>query len=754
MWKTFHERRQDWSMEEEDTSFQSPISQRIDREEEDPRGDYFPPYIRGRVIESEEGSEGEDTPIASRTRRRSVGGGIEESKEENTSSSEDGSDQSRSDELSDNSSSKEDEEEEEEEGRSEVVSEEDSSSSSSSNCSWENIDDSSEYSWSSVDSLGCKVEVKTYSKASEDSSSEEDSEDTSSSSSLSSSEDSFKMGEKDIPKFDGKRDKFEEWSVRWTSHGIRQKFDTVNKDVVHPEMPDRGICADRTTLTKRAKKLMKMNNSAMADIRTACAACSSLVVEINRSCTQHQVGDPHDIAQVNSFPNGRIWICLSNFYIKYRGDSLLDKIGLNKEMNTIVQHDGEHPDKQFDRAWTIYSRYSHKVVRPTYDDLIAQIVVGAYSPYNTCYIQKIIEDKANKDAAMKMVSLQELGNELFIAQAATSRGRQQDTSMYSQGTQQTQGQRETPRDTYTDEAVCYWCGGKGHKKFNCTKFKDGKPRTYNGTRTKNYEKNLKKKTGDKKTEKQPCGICKKKGHPDNMCFEKSENASKRPESWTSCLTEVERKELGLSSIYYRDVDAGVIINNNYEGAEYHCMSVGRPRTSAEVKLYELESEVLNGKAVPDNFDCLFDDNCFVFDTGATSTCSSSVRGAENLREQVGVSTITSSGENATQSQVGDIPVEKLDKNLEHCNYTVLRDVQFGPSNKFNLFAVNKMLDDGWCAEGNSKEGWCLKKDGYIIRFDIRISTVSSCVWCGYFKRSSVKKDVALVVADKEKKKVV
>ena len=85
-----------------------------------------------------------------------------------------------------------------------------------------------------------------------------------------------------------------------------------------------------------------------------------------------------------------------------------------------------------------------------------------------------------------------------------------------------------------------------------------------------------------------------------------------------------------------------------------------------------------------------------------------------MKQQQGVSTITSAGSSVNQSQVGDIPVKKLDKRMNHCNYTVLNDVNFSASNKFNLFAVNKMLDKGWIAKGNSQEGWCLKKDGFII----------------------------------------
>ena len=119
-----------------------------------------------------------------------------------------------------------------------------------------------------------------------------------------------------------------------------------------------------------------------------------------------------------------------------------------------------------------------------------------------------------------------------------------------------------------------------------------------------------------------------------------------------------------------------------------------------------------------------------------------------------MSTITSADDCVNQSQVGDIIVEKLDNKMNHCNYTVLREVNFSSSNKFNLFAVNKILDDRWLTEGNSNEGWFLKRDGFIIRFDICISTAQSCVWGGYFDRESAKKEVTVIAAIEEKEKII
>ena len=79
------------------------------------------------------------------------------------------------------------------------------------------------------------------------------------------------------------------------------------------------------------------------------------------------------------------------------------------------------------------------------------------------------------------------------------------------------------------------------------------------------------------------------------------------------------------------------------GAEFTCMSV-TSRTNEEEKLYQLEEDILPGKVkIPTNFELLYKDYVWVFDTGSTQNCSSSTRGAVNLRKQEEDSPITASG---------------------------------------------------------------------------------------------------------------
>jgi hypothetical protein len=76
----------------------------------------------------------------------------------------------------------------------------------------------------------------------------------------------------------------------------------------------------------------------------------------------------------------------------------------------------------------------------------------------------------------------------------------------------------------------------------------------------------------------------------------------------------------------------------------------------------------------------------------------------------------------------------LDKFGNHVNYTLLNNVKFGKQNTFNLFSANNAMQHDWMASGNCDNGWWIENEaGDVVRFDIRISTTTSCIWCGYFQ---------------------
>ena len=80
---------------------------------------------------------------------------------------------------------------------------------------------------------------------------------------------------------------------------------------------------------------------------------------IDKICTKHKPEDIFDVKKKNGYPNGKIWKVLTAFEKRFRGDSFLDQISLNREKLTIVMKKGEHLDKKFKRVFQIQMQHRH-----------------------------------------------------------------------------------------------------------------------------------------------------------------------------------------------------------------------------------------------------------------------------------------------------------------------------------------------------------------------------------------------------------
>jgi hypothetical protein len=109
--------------------------------------------------------------------------------------------------------------------------------------------------------------------------------------------------------------------------------------------------------------------------------------------------------------------------------------------------------------------------------------------------------------------------------------------------------------------------------------------------------------------------------------------------------------------------------------------------------------------------------------------------------------IPANGVSIKQDKIGDIPCSKLVKFENHVNYTRLNSVKFGKQNTFNLFSANNAMQHNWIEKGNRDNGWCIENEaGDVVKFDIRISTTTSCIWCGYIQRIEVPATKELIAA--------
>ena len=83
------------------------------------------------------------------------------------------------------------------------------------------------------------------------------------------------------------------------------------------------------------------------------------------------------------------------------------------------------------------------------------------------------------------------------------------------------GTGKDPRDAHMGKATCYKCGKIGHKAYCCPTIQ-GQERAGSGSDGSGRFKGK-------------CRIYGKKGHKEENCFEKQENAGKRTTGWKTCL---------------------------------------------------------------------------------------------------------------------------------------------------------------------------------------------------------------------------
>ena len=212
------------------------------------------------------------------------------------------------------------------------------------------------------------------------------------------------------------------------------------------------------------------------------------------------------------------------------------------------------------------------------------------------------------------------------------------------------------------ELTCYKCLQKGHTVTKCTN---------------NASANAKQ-----------CPDCGLWGHDSANCWEKADNASKRPSGWKS--------RRGVSAA---TTDRAVMLCN---------------------------------MAIPDDLDLLTDKCIFIADTACTDhTCADDCGMVNKTTEEVTFET-NNKDASVKATETGTVTgvwcnrygAEQFPFNIKinHC-----------PEGRFNLLSISKFQQEGWLLHGDENRIW-LTKGTTTLLFDIKISTRKSVLYCAYLKR--------------------
>jgi hypothetical protein len=144
--------------------------------------------------------------------------------------------------------------------------------------------------------------------------------------------------------------------------------------------------------------------------------------------------------------------------------------------------------------------------------------------------------------------------------------------------------------------------------------------------------------------------------------------------------------------------------------------------------------VLVGMEFPDSMRMLNDPNIWIGDTAAsghTSPYQHSLTPQGNAVTNGGIT--VGNGITEKTAMYGNISRTLCNKQGAKVGRAKLMHVAYSPNMKFNLCSLSKLYQDGWEMKGN-KDLLVMEKYNQKIKFDIKVTTDTSVVYCMYLQR--------------------
>ena len=390
--------------------------------------------------------------------------------------------------------------------------------------------------------------------------------------------------------WNGNRTKFEEFWESFEIRAVKKKYDGHLSTTRHPELPEDGEAADLDIYNRKMKKVMKRqldkHRLAVCELRqyvanaTIAPIVASTVVE-------------------RKWPFGQMWLIVKELQRQYRGDSMLDIIQMQRDIQDIqMASDKEHPDKLFQRMWYIKKKYQHRPdIFPDDNTMAVYLIQGASLLYREAFTNRMHTWKTNNKPLDKafISDLQDLGNSLYTGMIRTRKSSLSELKLFSFSS-------IDQRDEWK-ESACYICHGTDHKAYNCPKQNEldawrAEQRTSNNNGSGGGNSNRKHGNGsynnNGKKFSGKCNHCGKKGHKAAQCWKKESNKHLRPNNWKSNTKEISQVKLDQDMKIY----------------ELGVLSIEPPCGKYEVTCMQ--------QSFNDDFSLLHDKNIWVFDTGAST----------------------------------------------------------------------------------------------------------------------------------------
>jgi hypothetical protein len=195
-------------------------------------------------------------------------------------------------------------------------------------------------------------------------------------------------------------------------------------------------------------------------------------------------------AESADWPSGRAHLVVDALFMKYRPVDTISRVEMRTRLNNVSMKNNQDPKVMFDQLASIENAYNTASRQIDQDDLIAVVLEKAPKEYKSI----LTAEQRVKGAKITLLDVESAINDLFrtLQPLTVPNTDEKEIALVA-----------------AFQGKCHYCKRPGHKASECRK---------------------------KKTEQKGgklCKHCNQKGHPENMCWELPQNASRRPNGWKS-----------------------------------------------------------------------------------------------------------------------------------------------------------------------------------------------------------------------------
>lgn len=379
------------------------------------------------------------------------------------------------------------------------------------------------------------------------------------------------------------------------------------------------------------------------------------------------------------WPSGRAWVLIDKLKKKYAPEDLTAVAEFKLELKKVkFGKPNDDPDKMFEQLARIQNKYMLANVDIDWNDVVATVIGIVPQKYQML----LVKYATKKDNTQE--TYEALENEItqYYRQTKAADGATDEEA---------NDEPELSLVQSDFKGTCFKCKRVGHRASECK----GIPR--------NDDRGGRNSRRGTKSQAVTCRHCGKKGHVESGCWLK--NPAQQPEWFKKKMEKKEQHETGASQM--------------------NCSN-----TNLEVLLGRIDYDAL--LTFPESFAMISDPNVFVADTGASAHSTSHLNGLFDLEEpEPGATVVGANGKHEKVEKIAKLHGTICSKTGDKLMGTLLKNVQYVPTQGFNLFSLTKAMNEGWRLASDNKKNIIIHKGKHKIVFDLKIPTRKGFV-CGVY----------------------